>query len=63
MRLFVPPNPGEELAKRIRAKEAENNQGWRVRLKIVARRGLTLEERLKISNPWAGERFGLQLQG
>ena len=63
MRFFVPPNPGEELAKRIRAKKAENNQAWRVRFKIVGRRGLTLEERLKISNPWAGERFGLQLQG
>ena len=58
MPLFIPHTPGEELVKRIRAKEAENNQGRRIRFKIVGRRGVTLEERLKRSNPWAGERCG-----
>ena len=56
--LFIPHTPGEELVKRIRAKEAENNQGRRTRFKIVGRRGVTLEEKLKRSNPWAGERCG-----
>ena len=45
--LFIPHTPGEELVKRIRAKEAENNQGRRMRFKMVGRRGVTLEERLK----------------
>ena len=54
--LFVPHTPGEELVKRIRAKEAENNQGRRTRFKIVGRGGVTLEEKLKRSNPWAGEK-------
>ena len=58
MPLFIPHTPGEELVKRIRAKEAENNQGRRTRFKMVGRRGVTLEEKLKRSNPWAGERCG-----
>ena len=37
--LFIPHTPGEELVKRIRAKEAENNQGRTTRFKIVGRRG------------------------
>ena len=32
--LFIPHTPGEELVKRIRAKEAENNQGRRIRYKV-----------------------------
>ena len=58
MRLVVPPIPRGALVERIRAKEAENNHGWRVRFKIVGRRGVTLEERMKTSNSWAGEGFG-----
>ena len=56
--LFVPHTPGEELLKRIREKEAENNQGRRVRFKIVGRGGVTLEQKLRRSNPWAGGRCG-----
>ena len=33
--LFVPHTPGGELAKRMRMKEAQNNQGRRTRFKIV----------------------------
>ena len=33
--LFVPHTPGGELAKRMRMKEAQNNQGRRIRFKIV----------------------------
>ena len=33
--LFVPHTPGGELAKRMRAKEQENNQGRTIRFKII----------------------------
>ena len=35
--LFVPHTPGEKLVRRTREKEAENNQGRKVRFKIVGR--------------------------
>ena len=38
--------------------EQLNNQGRTIRFKIVERRGVTLEEKLRKSNPWAGERCG-----
>ena len=38
--------------------EELNNQGRSVRFRIVERRGVTLEEKLRRSNPWAGERCG-----
>ena len=49
--LFIPHTPGEELVKKIREKEAKNNQGRRVRFKIVGRGGVTLEQKLRRSNP------------
>ena len=52
--LFVPHTPGGELARRMRTKEAENNQGRRVRFKIVEKGGMTLEQRLRRSDPWSG---------
>ena len=52
--LFVPHTPGGELARRMRTKEAENNQGRRVRVKIVEKGGVTLEQKLRRSNPWSG---------
>ena len=52
--LFVPHTPGGELEKRIRLKEAQNNQGRKIRFKIVAKSGVTLEQKLRRSNPWAG---------
>ena len=39
--LFVPHTPGGELAKRIRAKERENNQGRTIRFKIIEKGGVT----------------------
>ena len=58
MPLFVPCTPGGELAKRISNIEKLNNQGRTIRFKVVERRGVTLEEKLRKSNPWAGERQG-----
>ena len=56
--LFVPHTPGGELAKRMRRKEAQNNQGRKIRFKIVEKGGITLEQKLRRSNPWAGENCG-----
>ena len=56
--LFVPCTPGGELAKRMARMEASNNQGRTIRFRVVERRGVTLEEKLRRSNPWAGERCG-----
>ena len=56
--LFVPHTPGGELARRMRSKEAENNQGRSVRFKIVEKGGRTLEQRLRRSDPWSGGNCG-----
>jgi hypothetical protein len=56
--LFVPYTPRGELAKRMREKEAQNNQGKRIRFRIVEKGGITLEQKLRRSNPWAGENCG-----
>ena len=53
--LFVPHTPRGELAKRMRTVEAQNNQGRKIRFKIVEKGGITLEQKLRRSNPWAGE--------
>ena len=45
--LFVPHTPRGELAKKMRAKEAENNQGRQIRFKIVEKGGVTLEQKLR----------------
>ena len=58
--LFVPHTPRGELAKRMRMKEAQNNQGRRIRFKIVERSGITLEQKLRRSNPWSKENCGRQ---
>ena len=56
--LFVPHTPRGELARRMRRKEAENNQGRRIRFKIIEKGGVTLEQKLRRSNPWAGGKCG-----
>ena len=56
--LFVPHTPRGELAKRMKAKEAENNQGRKIRFRIVEKGGITLEQKLRRSNPWAKEKCG-----
>ena len=58
--LFVPHTPHGELARRIKEKEAQNNQGRKIRFKIVEKSGITLEQKLRRSNPWSGERCGRQ---
>ena len=40
--LFVPHTPRGELAKRMRKKEGENNQGRKIRFRIVEKGGITL---------------------
>ena len=50
--LFVPHTPRGELAKLMRAKEAQNSQGRKIRFKIVEKGGVTLEQKLRRSNPW-----------
>ena len=56
--LFVPHTPRGELAKRMKEKEAQNNQGRSIRFRIVEKGGITLEQKLRRSNPWAGEKCG-----
>ena len=56
--LFVPCTPKGELAKRIAEVEMLNNQGRTVRFKVVEKRGVTLEEKLRRSNPWKDEVCG-----
>ena len=59
--LFAPHTPGGELVKRMKKKEAENNQGRRVRFKIVGKGGLSLVDMLRKSNPWKGDKCGRPL--
>ena len=56
--LFVPHTPRGELAKKMKEKEAQNNQGRTIRFRIVEMGGITLEQKLRRSNPWAGENCG-----
>ena len=56
--LFVPHTPRGELARRMKEKEAHNNQGRNIRFKIIEKSGVTLENKLRKSNPWSGERCG-----
>ena len=56
--LFVPHTPRGELARRMKEKEVMNNQGRNIRFKIVEKSGVSLEQKLRKSNPWGGERCG-----
>ena len=56
--LFVPHTPRGELARRMKEKEEMNNQGRTIRFKIVEKSGVSLEQKLRKSNPWGGERCG-----
>ena len=55
------PYPWGELVKKMKKKEAENNQGRRVRFKIIGKGGVTLEQSFRKSNPWKGEKCGRPL--
>ena len=46
------------MAKRMRRKEEENNQGRKIRFRIVEKGGITLEQKLRRSNPWSKENCG-----
>ena len=56
--LFVPHTPRGELARRMKEKEAQNNQGRKIRFKVVEKGGVTLEQKFRRSNPWAGGKCG-----
>ena len=50
--VFVPHTPGSELAKRMRAKEEENNQGRKTSFLIVELGGSKIHNQLWKPNPW-----------
>ena len=50
--VFVPHTPGSELARRMRAKEKENNQGRKTRFLIVELGGKSIHNLLWTPNPW-----------
>ena len=54
----VPHTPGGVLARRMKDKEAENNQGRKIRFKIIEKGGVSLDQKLRRSNPWAGGKCG-----
>ena len=56
--LFVPHTPRGELAKRMKEKEAQNNQGRSIRFRLVEKGGITLEQKLRRSNQWSKEKCG-----
>ena len=56
--LFVTCTPKDELPRRIAKVEELNNQGRTIRFKVVEKRGVTLEEKLRRSNPWKDEACG-----
>ena len=58
---MYPINPGGELVKKMKMKEAKKNQGIRVRLRIIGKGGVTLEQSFRKSNPWKGEKCGRPL--
>ena len=43
--MFVPHTPRGELARRIKEKEAQNNQGRKIRFKIVEKSGGSYDDR------------------
>ena len=56
--LFVPHTPRGELAKRMRQKEAQNNQGRIIRFKVVEKGGVNFENWIRRSNPSSGGKCG-----
>jgi hypothetical protein len=56
--LFVPHTPGSELARRMRAKEEENNQGRTIRFLICEVGGERVHHQLWRPNPWPRRRCG-----
>ena len=54
--LFVPHTPGSQLAKKIRAKEEENNQGRKIRFLVCEVGGTKIHNINWKPNPWSGEK-------
>ena len=44
--------------RRMKVKEAQNNQGRRVCFKIIGKGGTSLEQTMRKGNPWKGEKCG-----
>ena len=57
--LFVPHTPGSQLAKMVRAKEEENNQGRKICFLICEVGGTKLHNLNWTPNPWCGEKRGV----
>ena len=57
--LFVPATDGSKLAKEIRRKEEENNQGRRTRIKVVELTGHTVRNTLAKNYPWKAQTCSL----
>ena len=54
--LFVPHTPNSQLAKLIRAKEEQNNQGRKIRFLICEVGGTKIHNLNWKSNPWGGKK-------
>ena len=54
----MPHTPGSELAKLMRKKEEENNQGRKIRFLVVELGGTKIHNLLWKPNPWAGDKCG-----
>ena len=56
--LFVPHKPSGAMAKAMSAKGAQNNQGRKIKFKILEKGGVPLESMLRRSNPRVGGECG-----
>ena len=56
--LFVPHTPGSKLAKMIRAKEEENDQGRKIRFLVCEVGGTKIHNLNWKPNPWCGDKCG-----
>ena len=54
--LFVPHTPGSELAKLMRKKEEENNQGRKICFLVFELGGTKIHHLLWRPNPWGGQK-------
>ena len=50
--------PGGQMAKLMRQKEAQNKQGRKIRFKIIEIGGVTLDQKLRRSDPLSGGKCG-----
>ena len=55
---MIVPTQGGQMAKRMKQKESEKNQGRNVRFLIMERGGVNLDKKLRRSNSWSGVKCG-----